>query len=97
MSAHERPVKPESNVTTASHGFADDRYARLYEYLYQQLKESDAGEIYLKSKFIANEVELSPRQIGALIPRLKKMDIDFNIEKWGYTAATTWRVTLAEP
>ena len=63
---------------------------RLEQYLHEQL---EGGELYFKSKFIADEVGLSPKEIGALMLQLKKSATDLNIEKWSYTSATTWRVT----
>jgi hypothetical protein len=57
-------------------------------------KASD-GEMYFKSKFIADEVGLSPKEIGALMVKLKESAQDLDIEKWSYTSATTWRVQRA--
>lgn len=57
-------------------------------------KASD-GELYFKSKFIADEVGLSPKEIGALMVKLKESATDLDIEKWSYTSATTWRVEPA--
>ena len=62
---------------------------RLRAYLVQ--KASD-GEVYFKSKFIADEVDLSPKEIGALMVKLRESATDLEIEKWSYTSATTWRV-----
>jgi hypothetical protein len=53
------------------------------------------GEMYFKSKFIADEVGLSPKEIGALMVKLKESAADLEIEKWSYTSATTWRVEPA--
>jgi len=50
------------------------------------------GEMYFKSKFIADEVGLSPKEIGALMVKLKESATELEIEKWSYTSATTWRV-----
>ena len=63
---------------------------RLEQYLREQLED---GELYFKSKFIAEDVGLSPKEIGALMVKLKDSATDMNIEKWSYTSATTWRVT----
>ena len=57
-------------------------------------KASD-GEMYFKSKFIADEVGLSPKEIGALMVKLRESTTDIEIEKWSYTSATTWRVKPA--
>lgn len=53
------------------------------------------GEMYFKSKFIADEVGLSPKEIGALMIKLKDSATTIEIEKWSYTGATTWRVQPA--
>ena len=65
---------------------------RLKAYLKQ--KASD-GEMYFKSKFIADEVGLSPKEIGALMVQIRDSAADLEVEKWSYTSATTWRVKSA--
>ena len=49
------------------------------------------GEMYFKAKFIADDVGLSPKEIGALIVQLQDSIQDIEFEKWSYTGATTWR------
>jgi len=68
----------------------DSKQQRLERYLREQL---EGGELYFKSKFIADDVGLSPKEIGALMVKLKESTTEFTIEKWSYTSATTWRVT----
>jgi hypothetical protein len=58
-------------------------------------RKAEDGEMYFKSKFIADEVGLSAKEIGALMVKLKDSATDLEIEKWSYTSATTWRVCLA--
>jgi hypothetical protein len=53
------------------------------------------GELYFKSKFIAEEVGLSPKEIGALMVNLRDSASELDIEKWSYTSATTWRIEPA--
>lgn len=62
---------------------------RLKRYL---LDRAEEGEMYFKGKFIADDVGLSPKEIGTLIVRLQDSMQDLEIEKWSYTGATTWRV-----
>ena len=57
--------------------------------------EAADGETYFKAKFIADDVDLSPKEIGALIVRLQDSMQDLEIERWSYTGATTWRVAPA--
>ena len=58
--------------------------------------ESNGGEFYFKSRFIADEVGLSPSQLGVYLSRLRTAapGAGLELEKWSYTGATTWRVTL---
>jgi transcriptional regulator CtsR len=62
---------------------------RLERYLRREAAE---GEAYIKSKFIADEVDLTPSQVGLLLTRLQESDGGVDVEKWSYTNATTWRV-----
>lgn len=62
---------------------------RLESYLERNAED---GELYFKSKFIANDVGLSPKEIGALMCKLAESANHLDIEKWSYTSATTWRV-----
>ncbi|WP_330632729.1 DUF7123 family protein [Halocatena halophila] len=70
---------------------AGNKESRLREYLYTQAVEGN-GEVYFKSKFIADDVDLSPKEIGALMCKLTDTVTEIEIEKWSYTSATTWRV-----
>jgi hypothetical protein len=62
---------------------------RLRQYLCERAAD---GDRYFKSKFIAEDVDLSPKEIGALIVRLQESATDISIEPWSYTGATTWHV-----
>jgi len=70
----------------------DDKEEHLRNYL---RSKASNGETYFKSKFIADDVGLSPKEIGALMVKLKDSATDLEIEKWSYTSATTWRVAPA--
>ncbi len=70
----------------------DSKAGRLEQYLREKAAD---GEVYFKSKFIADEVGLSPKEIGALMVQLRDSAASIEVEKWSYTSATTWRVTTA--
>lgn len=80
------------SVETQPSSGSTDKQARLKEYLRQRAAD---GEVYFKSKFIADDVGLSPKEIGALMVQLSESASDLEIEKWSYTSATTWRVAPA--
>ena len=65
---------------------------RLKQYL---LSKAQDGDVYFKSKFIADEVGLSPKEIGALMVKLRDSATELSVEKWSYTSATTWRIEPA--
>ena len=71
---------------------ANTKEQRLKAYLQRNAAD---GELYFKSKFIADDVGLSPKEIGALMCKLTNSATDLDIEKWSYTSATTWRVAPA--
>jgi len=83
MSATQQP-SPEAEP--------QDKETRLKSYLREKAED---GELYFKSKFIADDVDLSPKEIGALMVKLSKSATDLEVEKWSYTSATTWRVQPA--
>jgi hypothetical protein len=60
------------------------------------LAKAQDGELYFKSKFIADEVGLSAKEIGALMVKLRDSATELTIEKWSYTSATTWRIESTE-
>ncbi len=80
-----------SMSTTASPS-TESKEHRLLGYLREKAED---GELYFKGKFIADEVGLSPKEIGALMVKLSESATDLEIEKWSYTSATTWRVEPA--
>jgi len=69
-----------------------DKESRLKSYLREKAED---GELYFKSKFIADDVGMSPKEIGALMVKLSNSATDLDVEKWSYTSATTWRVQPA--
>lgn len=76
-------------MSLSAHTSAVSKEDRLKQYLREQVTD---GEIYFKSKFISDDVGLSPKEIGALMVKLRDSATDLEIEKWSYTSATTWRV-----
>ncbi len=80
-------------MSTTAQPSTEHKERRLKRYLRE--RADDDGELYFKGKFIADDVELSPKEIGALMVKLADSVDDLEIEKWSYTSATTWRVAPA--
>jgi len=53
------------------------------------------GQSYFRAKNIAEQLGLSSKQVGARLPRLAEEADEVDIEKWGRSRSTTWRVTLS--
>lgn len=79
-STHDRPSTVQKRALLAS-------------YLRQKARD---GEFYFKSKFAAEELGLSSKEIGALMIQLDDSTPDLEIEKWSNARATTWRVTRTQ-
>jgi len=69
------------------------------EQLTQFLRERAAeGERYWKSKQIAEELELSPKEVGIYLSKIQRDDDrDVELEQWGTSrGAATWRVSARD-
>jgi len=85
MSATPQPLQTDE----PSPNCPQSKEERLAAYLRERAEQ---GDMYFKSKFIADDVGLSSKEIGALIVKLQESLDDLSIERWSYTGATTWRV-----
>lgn len=83
-----------STTTTAADTSHSENAQRLARYLRREAEEA-SGDLYVKGKFIADDVDLSSKQIGALMVQLQDSVPGLEIEKWSYTAATTWRISAS--
>jgi len=63
----------------------------LVEYLRGRVRAD--GEIYIKSRVIAEEIDLSSKEIGSFMKRLEANATGLSVEAWSYTNGTTWRVS----
>lgn len=81
-----------SSTTSTTAGLGSEKAQRLANYLRGEIEDTP-GDLYVKSKFIADDVGLSSKEIGALMLQLQGSVPGIEIEKWSYTAATTWRIT----
>jgi len=63
----------------------------LVEYLRERVREE--GELYVKSRFIAEDLDLSSKEIGSYMKRLAETEVGPTVQAWSYTNGTTWRVS----
>ncbi|MFZ0006483.1 DUF7123 family protein [Methanoregula sp.] len=53
----------------------------------------DKGKHYFKSKYIAKDLGLSPKEVGTNMAILADMCKELSIIRWSYSNSTTWMVT----
>jgi len=51
------------------------------------------GKHYFKSKYIAKDLGLSPKEVGTNMAILAEICKDLDIVRWSYSNSTTWMVT----
>jgi len=58
------------------------------------LRENAADRTYFKSRLIADELDLSAKEVGANMAAVADATTEMTVEKWGYSSGTTWMVTV---
>ena len=64
---------------------------RILEYL----RERKDDRTYFKSRLIGEDLDMSAKEVGANMPAIADGEVvdDIEVERWGYSSATTWEVT----
>jgi hypothetical protein len=63
---------------------------KIVSYLYSGITK---GKHYFKSKYIAKDLGLSPKEVGTNMAILADICKELNIIRWSYSNSTTWMVT----
>ncbi len=75
-------------MSTAMAPDLTSKQRRILEYL----RNNAATKTYFKSRLIGNELGMTAKEVGSNITALQEGDYDIEIEKWGYSSSTTWKV-----
>lgn len=67
---------------------------RIQEYLRD---ESARGKRFFKARQIADELRMSPKEVGINMKILQALVSDLRIEAWAHTRCTTWKVEPVSP
>ncbi len=78
------------SATTTSAANLTDKQQRILRYL----REEARTKTYFKSRLIGEELGLSAKEVGTNMIAICDGDFDVEVEKWGYSSGTTWKVTL---
>ena len=69
-----------------------DKQRRILAYL----RDRADAKTYFKSRLIARELGLTAKEVGTNMVAIMDGDFGVDVEKWGYSSATTWEVTATE-
>ncbi|WP_135365983.1 DUF7123 family protein [Halosimplex halophilum] len=83
------PARRDGSVASPS---LSETQARLLSYLRDRVD----GTAYLKAKYVAEELDLSSKEVGINMGILADRADDVTIEQWGRSSSTTWKVSARE-
>jgi len=75
---------------TASAPDLSEKQRRILAYLRTQVD----GQAYFKSRLIGRDLGLSAKEVGTNMRAIADGDTGVQVEKWGYSSSTTWKVTV---
>ncbi|EMA45271.1 DUF7123 family protein [Halobiforma nitratireducens] len=81
-------------MSSASASAAAPDLTSKQQRILQYLRENAATKTYFKSRLIGQELGMTAKEVGSNITALQEGDYDVEIEKWGYSSSTTWKVNL---
>lgn len=77
------------SATTSPEPNLSDKQRRILEYL----RRNAGSQTYFKSRLIGRELGLTAKEVGANMRAIIEGDTELDVEKWGYSSGTTWKVT----
>ena len=60
----------------------------------QYLRENGDTRTYFKSRLIGEDLGMTAKEIGANMAAIQDGNFDVDVEKWGYSSSTTWKVSV---
>jgi DNA-binding MarR family transcriptional regulator len=78
-----------TSASSAQGSSLTDKQHRILAYL----RENADEQTYFKSRLIGEELGMTPKEVGANMSAIQDGDFAVDVEKWGYSSSTTWKVT----
>jgi DNA-binding MarR family transcriptional regulator len=79
-----------ATATTAATTDLTDKQQRILQYL----RENGRTKTYFKSRLIADDLGMTAKEVGANMSAILEGNFDVDVEKWGYSSGTTWKVSV---
>ncbi|MCT9095766.1 DUF7123 family protein [Haloarchaeobius sp. HME9146] len=67
-----------------------DKQRRILTYL----REKAETKTYFKSRLIGDDLGMTAKEVGTNMTAIQRGDFDVDVEKWGYSSSTTWKVSV---
>jgi hypothetical protein len=78
-----------TTATTTTPETLTEKQQQILAYLREHADE----RTYFKSRLIGDELDMSAKEVGTNMPAIQNGEFDVDVEKWGYSSSTTWKVT----
>ena len=78
------------STSTAATTDLSTKQHRILEYL----REKGQTKTYFKSRLIGDDLEMTAKEVGTNMTAIQRGEFDVDVEKWGYSSSTTWKVTV---
>lgn len=62
----------------------------------RHLRSEAGSRTYFKSRLIADELDMTPKEVGTNMVAIREGDYGVDVDDWGYSSSTTWEVTVTE-
>ncbi|MFB6220701.1 MAG: hypothetical protein ABEH90_04610 [Halolamina sp.] len=85
-----------STEGVAAGGHAPPDLSEKQRRILAYLREAASANTYFKSRLVAEDLDMTAKEVGANMRALLSADHGLDIEKWGYSSGTTWKVTRTE-
>ena len=79
-----------ATATTQAKTSLSEKQSRILEYL----RENADTQTYFKSRLIGEALDMSAKEVGTNMPAIQNGEFEVDVEKWGYSSSTTWKVTV---
>ena len=82
-------------TTEATTGAETPTLSPKQQRILRYLRDAAPTQTYFKSRLIADELDMTAKEVGSTMTALVEGEHDITVEKWGYSSGTTWMVTTA--
>lgn len=79
-----------SATSASSMPSLSEKQQRILDYL----RENGVTKTYFKSRLIGDDLDMSAKEVGTNMTAICEGEFDVDVEKWGYSSGTTWKVTV---